>query len=113
MAERSLAGITLLEGLDEHTRKELELRCRWVRVKAHEQIIDRESESRDVYFIVEGRVRVLNYSMSGREITFDEAGPGGYFGELAAIDGQPRSANVIALTTRCWPRPPRRPSSTW
>ena len=98
MAEHSLAGIRLLEGLDEHARKELELRCRWLRVKAHEQIIDRESDSRDVYFIVSGRARVVNYSLSGREVTFDEFGPGDYFGELAAIDGEPRSANVVALT---------------
>ncbi len=98
MAEHSLAAIGLLQDLDERARKELELRCRWLRAKAHEQIIDRESESRDVYFIVSGRARVVNYSLSGREITFDEFGPGDYFGELAAIDGQPRSANVVALT---------------
>ncbi len=98
MAEHSLAGIGLLQGLDERARKEFELRCRWLRVKAQEQIIDRESESRDVYFVISGRARVVNYSLSGREITFDEFGPGDYFGELAAIDGQPRSANVVALT---------------
>jgi CRP-like cAMP-binding protein len=46
---------------------------------------------------VRGRVRVVNYSVSGREITFDELASGSYFGELAAIDGAPRSANVIAV----------------
>ena len=98
MVEHCLAEIGLLQGLEERARRELELRCRWLRVNANEQIIDRESDSRDVYFIVSGRARVVNYSLSGREITFDEFGPGDYFGELAAIDGQPRSANVVALT---------------
>lgn len=98
MAEHSLAGIGLLQGLTEHEREEFELRCRWLNVHAHEQIINRESDSRDVFFVVSGRARVVNYSLSGREITFDEFGPGDYFGELAAIDGQPRSANVVALT---------------
>ena len=98
MAEHSLAGVGLLRGLDEGVRKEFELRCRWLRVPAQEQIIGRESDSRDVFFIVTGRARVVNYSLSGREITFEEFGPGDYFGELAAIDGQPRSANVVALT---------------
>ena len=50
------------------------------------------------FFVDEGQVRVVNYSISGREITLDDIGPGGHFGELAAIDGQPRSASVMALT---------------
>jgi CRP/FNR family transcriptional regulator, cyclic AMP receptor protein len=50
-----------------------------------------------VYFVVEGRVRVVNHSMAGREVTFDEIAAGGHFGELAAIDGDPRSATVVAL----------------
>ena len=40
---------------------------------------------------------MVNFSLSGREITFDEMGPGRYFGQLAALDNQPRSANVIAI----------------
>jgi CRP/FNR family cyclic AMP-dependent transcriptional regulator len=48
--------------------------------------------------IVEGRVRVVNYGLSGREVTLDEMPEGSYFGELSAIDGRPRSARVIALT---------------
>ena len=48
-------------------------------------------------FVREGFARVVNYSI-GREITLDDIGCGGHFGELAAIDGQPRSASVMALT---------------
>lgn len=48
--------------------------------------------------MVSGRVRVLDFSDSGnREIVFDEIGAGGYFGELAAIDGQPRSTHIVAV----------------
>lgn len=92
-----LAGIELLSGLSRTARQSLEKRCRWRNVAAQEQIIDRQSTSTDVYFIVEGRVRVVNYSLSGRDITFDEIAAGAYFGEIAAIDGQPRSANIVAL----------------
>ena len=42
-------------------------------------------------------MRVVNYSLSGREISFDDIDEGGYFGELAALDGAPRSANIVAL----------------
>ncbi len=95
----TLANVGLFRGLPDATRQALEKRCRWRNFAAHEQIIDRQSTSQDVYFIVHGRVRVVNYSMSGREIAFDEIESGSYFGELAAIDGEPRSANIVALET--------------
>ena len=94
----TLAGIRLLAGLDEATRKRLEQACSWRQFHAQEQIIDRQSESHDVFFVVSGAVRVVIYSLSGREITLDDVGAGGHFGEFAAIDGEPRSANVMALT---------------
>jgi CRP-like cAMP-binding protein len=50
-----------------------------------------------VFFVVEGRVRVVNFSISGREISFDEMERGGVFGELAALDGMPRSGAMVAL----------------
>ena len=94
---RSLAGVDLIACLDEASRHALERRCLWRRWAAGEQIIDRETQSNDVYFVVSGLARVIDYDDSGRrEIIFDEVGPGGYFGELAAIDGEPRSANIVA-----------------
>jgi CRP/FNR family cyclic AMP-dependent transcriptional regulator len=94
---RSLAGIGLFADLDETSRLTLERRCAWRSWAAGEQIIDREGESTDVYFIVSGRAHVMDYSEDGqRAIIFDEIGPGGYFGELSAIDGEPRSAHIVA-----------------
>ena len=63
---------------------------------AGEHIIDGQSDSRDVYFVIEWTVRVVNYSLSGREVALDDISAGGYFGELAALDGGPRSAFVMA-----------------
>jgi CRP/FNR family transcriptional regulator, cyclic AMP receptor protein len=94
---RSLAGIDLFAYVDAASRQTIERRCAWRRWASGEQIIDRENLSNDVYFVVSGRVRVVDYSDTGhREVIFDEIGPGGYFGELAAIDGEPRSANILA-----------------
>jgi CRP-like cAMP-binding protein len=93
-----LSGIGLLKGLTAHERQQIEQNCRWRRYGADEQIIDRQADSSDLCFVVEGRVRVVNYSASGREITLDDISAGEYFGELAAIDGRPRSANVMSLT---------------
>ena len=93
----SLSGIALLKSLPANERKKLEKTCRWRRYGADEQIIDRQADSSDLCFVVEGRVRVVNYSASGREITLDDISSGEFFGELAAIDGRPRSANVMSL----------------
>ncbi|MEO5336825.1 MAG: Crp/Fnr family transcriptional regulator [Magnetospirillum sp. WYHS-4] len=94
----NLAGVDLLAGLSADERLAVEQACRWKRYAPQEQIIDRQSDTRDICFVVRGRVRVVNYSLSGREITLDDIAEGNYFGELAALDGQPRSASVMALT---------------
>jgi len=92
-----LEGIKLLGPLTAEEYRSLEKRCAWRRYKANEQILDRSSISSDVLFVVEGRVHIVNYSLSGREIAYATVSAGGYFGELSAIDGAPRSASVVAL----------------
>jgi len=94
----TLADIRLLSELSSREIEVIEKHCRWKKYGASEQIIDQHSNSRDIFFVVEGRVRVVNYSLSGREITFDDLEPGSHFGELAAIDGLPRSASVMSLS---------------
>lgn len=97
-AARSLAVVDLFAPLKESARQTIERQCLWRCWTAGEQIIDRETTANDVYFVVAGRARVVDYSDTGhREIILDEIGPGGYFGELAAIDGEPRSANILAI----------------
>jgi len=94
---RSLAGIEFFSCLDDASREAIERRCIWRRWDDGGQIIDRETLTNDVYFVVSGCVRVVDYDDTGRrEIIFDEIGPGGIFGELAALDGEPRSANIVA-----------------
>ncbi|WP_337995725.1 Crp/Fnr family transcriptional regulator [Oleispirillum naphthae] len=98
MKQKPLAtDVTMFAGLSPELLAYLDRVLIWRRFRAGEEIIDRQSDSRDVFFVVEGMVRVVLYSVSGREITLDDIGPGGYFGELAALDGEPRSASVMAV----------------
>ncbi len=76
----------------------MEQRCRWRRYRAGEQILDRDSDTRDVLFIAQGRIRIVNYAASGREIAFAVVEAGGHVGELSALDGEARSATVVAVT---------------
>lgn len=93
----SLSSVNLLSDMKPVELEKVEQACSFKRYASHEQIIDRQSESKDVFFVIEGTVRVVNYSLSGREITLDDLPGGNYFGELAAIDSAPRSASVMAL----------------
>ena len=95
----SLDHVTLLAPLAPADRATLARQCKWRRFEEGEQIVDRLGDTHDLCFVVEGRARVVNHSMSGREISFDDVEPGGFFGEMSAIDGQPRSATVIALAS--------------
>jgi len=94
---RLLGSTNLLKDLSREDLREVEDVCRYKTFRAGTQIFDRQAETRDIFFVVRGRVRIVNYSLSGREITLDDIREGGHFGELAAIDGQPRSAAVMAV----------------
>jgi CRP-like cAMP-binding protein len=93
-----LPSIDLFQGLRPDQINVIENACRYGRFAAQELIVDRDSPSNDVFFVVRGCVRIINYSVAGREVAFDDLREGCYFGELSAIDNQPRSASVLALT---------------
>ncbi|PKU23175.1 Crp/Fnr family transcriptional regulator [Telmatospirillum siberiense] len=95
-ANANFDGTPLLAPLSQEERDQLVRQCRFRRFAAGEHIIDGQSDSRDVFFVIEGTVRVVNYSLSGREVALDDIQAGGFFGELAALDGGPRSAFVMA-----------------
>ena len=56
-----------------------------------------KDEGADIYFVVQGHVRVLIQANSGRDSILRDIRDGGYFGELAALDGMPRSAEIVAI----------------
>ena len=66
--------------------------------KSKSVIIQCEDNSKTVSFIISGSAHVLNYSASGRAITYASLSDGDLFGEMAAIDGLPRSAWVYAIS---------------
>ena len=62
----------------------------------------RNQATRSLFLIDEsnrlsGKVRILYRAGTGKEVILGELDGGEFFGELAAIDGQARSANVTAL----------------
>lgn len=50
-----------------------------------------------VYFLREGRIAVITFSNDGREMFLNILEAGEAFGEIAAIDGMPRTASAQAI----------------
>ena len=63
-----------------------------VEVDAGERIFEKGDMGSAMYIVVEGRVRVHNQDRTLREL-----GPRDIFGEMAALDPEPRSASITAL----------------
>jgi len=71
--------------------------CLWKEYDSNELIIDIDEETTEVRFVVSGTVRVINRFSIGKEVILGEMHKGQFFGELAAIDGELRSANITTL----------------
>ena len=94
----TLAKIPLFNGVKEDVLLRHAQRCVWRTYNENELIIDYEVQSKDVRFIVSGKVRVILRIATGKEVILAEMKDGEFFGELAAIDDEGRSANVTALS---------------
>lgn len=59
----------------------------------------RQGEEGDsLVILLSGDARVSMVAANGREIVLDYVGPGAVLGEIAVLDGKPRTATVTALT---------------
>ena len=56
-----------------------------------------DSEGEQCFFVLEGSVKVTRLSKDGREVILAMLNEGDFFGEMSLLDGESRSANVIAL----------------
>jgi CRP-like cAMP-binding protein len=93
----ALQQVLLLQGLATQRLEAIALRCTWHSIEAGKSLLARLEAKTDVHFLVSGQLRVTTYSMSGRQVTFRDLVAGEHFGDIAAIDGKPRSADVVVL----------------
>lgn len=94
---QSLASVDILAGLTKAELAEVEPLVK-VRVFQPDQtVLAYQDPTRDVFLLLAGKLRVTIFDSDGREVAFRDLEAGQSFGELSAIDGQPRSASVVAL----------------
>lgn len=68
----------------------------------HAVLVNEGDQSESLYVILEGRVKVYVSDEDGKEAILDIMDKGEFFGELALLDEEPRSASVMTLeATRC------------
>ena len=62
-----------------------------------ETILLEASEGEQCFFVTEGSVKITRLSKKGREVILAILSDGDFFGEMSLLDGEFRSANVVAL----------------
>ncbi|MGH6725497.1 MAG: Crp/Fnr family transcriptional regulator [Pseudolabrys sp.] len=94
----TLEKIAILRSLEAKEIAVLDRRCLWRHAKAKQWLLEEGETGTDIYFLTSGAVRVLITPSPDREVILADINAGNYFGEIAAIDGQPRSAGILAIT---------------
>jgi CRP-like cAMP-binding protein len=90
-------GASLLAGLPARLTTDLFANARPVRLAADEVLFLAGDSGDGCYRIENGLLKVAMMSRSGAERILAFLGPGAVVGELAIIDGRPRSASVVAV----------------
>jgi CRP/FNR family cyclic AMP-dependent transcriptional regulator len=93
----ALRSIAYFKTLDAAAFTDIARHCMVREYAADEVIIGHKDETFDVMFLLEGLARVSIYSADGQRVSFRDIAAGAIFGELSAIDGQPRSASVECI----------------
>lgn len=93
-----LKKVSIFHDLDDTALTGLE---RYIEVKEFPEgsiIVGQEDPGDALFVLARGKVKVVLYGESGREIILSIfKSPGDFFGEMSLLDNQPRSANVIAV----------------
>src|SRR6266496_1030731 len=95
MTIETLRHVPLFESLDDKAAKELCELLEPLDCKA-KTVLFRGGDAGDAMYLIErGKVRICVRARDGHEVTLAELGRGDFFGEMALLDGQRRSADAV------------------
>ena len=92
-----LAEVPLFAMLDEAERALLAAQLDEVQVQAGARVFSRGDPGGAIYIVADGEVQISVEDTTGQRIVFETAGRGDFFGELSLLDGDPRSADALAV----------------
>src|SRR6266403_2042863 len=94
MNVETLRQVPLFESLDDEATHELCDLLENLDCKADAVLFRAGDEGDAMYLIEEGKVRICVRAKDGHEVTLTELHRGDFFGEMALLDGKPRSADA-------------------
>jgi CRP/FNR family transcriptional regulator, cyclic AMP receptor protein len=94
MNVETLRQVPLFESLDDETAHELCELLESIDRKAGALLFHAGDQGDAMYLIEDGKVRICVRAKEGHEVTLTELGRGDFFGEMALLDGKPRSADA-------------------
>lgn len=92
-----LDKIPLLAGVSAEMLAQVEAVLQVRKIPSGTHVLHKGSPGDHLLFVLSGRLQAVDMTEDGREIGLNLLDVGDYFGELAIIDGLPRSASVVAL----------------
>ncbi len=97
MEKQIIKNVPLFSSIPEEQLEKIS-KCLIEKKYNKDAMIVMEDETGDSLFIIaEGRVKITRYSDEGDEVILTILGEDDFFGEMSLIDGEARSANVVAL----------------
>lgn len=93
----ALAAIPLFAGLGPESLDSLAKKTRLRRFRRGEVIFHQGDPGDALFIVLSGLVKIALPADSGDEAILATLRPGDFFGELALLDGAPRSASAVAL----------------
>jgi CRP/FNR family cyclic AMP-dependent transcriptional regulator len=97
MTEDLLANSEFFAEVDPELREQIALRGQRRRLVRGDVLFSEGDDPSELFIVLEGRIAIANRSVDGRESVLALMEPGDLFGEMALLDGQPRSAEARAL----------------
>jgi len=94
MNVETLRQVPLFESLDTEAAHELCELLESLDCKAGELLFRTGDEGDAMYLIEQGKIRICVQTKDGHEVTLTELRRGDFFGEMALLDGKPRSADA-------------------
>jgi len=91
----TLRHVPLFESLDDETARKLCQLLESIDCKAKTRLFRAGDEGDAMYVIERGKVRICVQGTDGRDMTLTEFSRGDFFGEMALLGGQRRSADAI------------------
>ncbi len=95
--EEVLARHFLLRHLRPEEMKRLAATAQFTRYPARATIFQKGDPGTSMMAVIRGKVKICIYSTDGKELVLNLIDQGGSFGEIAVLDGRPRTADAIAL----------------